>query len=251
MSASGKVMTCDEFKEMIAADPSATTPDGAAHASSCASCAAFRNDMLAFNDRIVRALAIEVPALRMPELPAIGGNEADDNVVSLPQGRRLRMSAPAWLGIAASFALAAIIGVQYVGNERADQALANEILSHIDHEPMALRATNVAVSEDWLASVVNESVGTLDAGVGLITYAQSCIINGRTIPHLVIQGERGPVTLLLMPDEMVHGTVVIDGVGVNGVILPVGKGSIAIVGERDEHLEEIEQRVIDSVEWRI
>ena len=32
---------------------------------------------------------------------------------------------------------------------------------------------------------------------------KSCIINGKTIPHLVIQGKKGPITLLLMPDEMV------------------------------------------------
>ncbi len=87
--------------------------------------------------------------------------------------------------------------------------------------------------------------------VGLVTYAQSCIINGKTIPHLVIQGEKGPITLLLMPEEMIDGAMTLDGKGVNGVIIPMGNGSIAIIGERDEPLDEIEQRIIDSVEWSI
>ena len=44
--------------------------------------------------------------------------------------------------------------------------------------------------------------GTMSNNVGLVSYAQTCIINGRSIPHLVIQGKDGPVTLLLMPEEM-------------------------------------------------
>jgi hypothetical protein len=77
------------------------------------------------------------------------------------------------------------------------------------------------------------------------------VINGRTIPHLVIQGEKGPITLLLMPDEMVDGASTFMGEGVDGIILPVGNGSIAIIGEREENLAEIEQKVMDSVEWSI
>jgi len=45
--------------------------------------------------------------------------------------------------------------------------------------------------------------------------------------------------------------MILDGKGVNGVILPMGNGSIAIIGERDEPLNEIEQQIIDSVEWSI
>jgi uncharacterized protein DUF3379 len=83
----------------------------------------------------------------------------------------------------------------------------------------------------------------------LITYAQSCVINGREVPHLVIQGERGPITILLMPEEKVSGPESVTGESVKGVILPVGNGSIAIFGEREEALERIERKVLDSVTW--
>ena len=84
---------------------------------------------------------------------------------------------------------------------------------------------------------------------GLITFAESCSINGRPVPHLVIQGARGPITILLMPDEAVAEAVTLDGVNIKGVILPVGNGSIAIVGDRDEELENVKQSVLDSVTW--
>ena len=84
-----------------------------------------------------------------------------------------------------------------------------------------------------------------------MTYARSCVINGKTVPHLVVQGESGPVTLLIMPDEKIDSAVSLVEEGVNGVILPVGDGSIAIIGEREERLDEIEEQVIDSVTWTI
>ena len=69
------------------------------------------------------------------------------------------------------------------------------------------------------------------------------------MPHLVIQGERGPVTLLLMPEERVAAPESFTGESIKGVILPVGSGSIALFGAPDEALERIEQRVLDSVTW--
>ena len=244
MSTSEKDMNCEDFKKAIAADPSATF-EGAGHAAGCTDCAAFQADMQALDARIGKALAIDVPKLTMPELPPL----EDDNVVNLPFARRGR--APAWLAIAASFALAAVIVTQYLGEPAVYDSLADEIVAHLDHEPNALKVTDAAVSERRFSRVVNESVGTMDRNVGLITYAQSCVINGKTVPHLVIQGEAGPITLLLMPDEMVDMAQQINGNGINGVILPVGDGSIAIIGERGENLAEVEQRVIDSVEWSI
>ena len=182
----------------------------------------------------------------MPELPEI---EADSNVVNLPYRRR--MTAPAWLAVAASAALIAFLGTRILPDQTNYPSLADEILAHLDHEPRALRVTDTPVSERRLQRVVREEVATFDEDFPLITYAQSCVINGKTIPHLVIQGERGPVTILLMPDEEIEGAVELDGRGVNGVILPVKGGSVAIVGEREEELNQIEDRVVDSVEWEI
>jgi len=251
MNASGKTMNCEDYRAAIAAEPSESFEGGAEHVAACDSCSAYRAEMRALDATIARALAIDVPELKIPDLPALG--REDENVTNLPFRRAAKISMPAWIGIAASFALAAIIGVQFVGNNGSahDQLLAEQVLAHVDHEPWALKVTNVAVSEAQFARVVNPDVGTMDRGIGLVSYAQTCIINGMKIPHLVIQGERGPVTLLLMPNEKVSSAVSLSGESVNGVILPVGDGSIAIIGEREERIQELEQRVVDSVEWSI
>lgn len=233
-------MNCEQYREAIAADPS--FDGGAGHLSECAACQAYRREMLELDRAIGRALAIDVPELAVPELPDI---EAD-NVVAL---HRRRWSRPMLFAMAATVVLAAFVGLRMLGPGPQYPSLSAELLAHLDHEPHALRVTDVPVSDTRLASVVPANLAEMDHGAGLITYAQTCVINGREVPHLVIQGERGPVTLLLMPEEKVAAPEAFTGDGIKGIILPVGNGSIALFGAPDEALGRIEERVLDSVTW--
>jgi hypothetical protein len=191
--------------------------------------------------KIAKALQIDVPELKMPELPEIDSS----GVTALPA----RSMKPVWFAIAATVVLAASISVRMSGVFQSYDSLAEEVLAHIVHEPGALRVTDVAIADDRLARAVPASIATYDRGEALITYAQPCTINGNTVPHLVIQGQYGPVTILLMPDERVEEAITLDGENLKGVILPVGRGSIAIVGGRDEPLELLKKNVVNSVTW--
>lgn len=193
--------------------------------------------------KIAKALQIDVPELRMPELPDID----ETKVTSLPV--RKRFLKPVWFAIAATVILATSISLRNSSMFQSYDSLAEEVLAHLDHEPGALRITDVAVSDEQFARAVPASLATFERGTSLITYARPCIINGNSVPHLVIQGEYGPVTILLMPEEHVSEATPIDGVSVKGVILPVGKGSVAIIGDREEQLEPIQKNVVNSVAW--
>ena len=129
--------------------------------------------------------------------------------------------------------------------------LAEQVIAHLDYEPRALTVTDVAVSDQRLYSVVRPAIATLDRDLGLITYAMSCKINGREVPHLVVQGEKGPVTILLMPHEQIDMPIRLEGQSIEGVILPVGDGSIAIIGERGEPIDQLKTRVTETVKWSI
>ncbi|MDJ0812274.1 MAG: DUF3379 family protein [Woeseiaceae bacterium] len=233
-------MNCEQYRESIAADPS--FDGGAGHLSECEACQAYRREMLELDRLIGKALAIDVPEPDVPELPDI---EAD-NVAALPQRRR---TSTTLLAMAASVLLAAFIGMRMFGPGPEYSSLSEELLAHLDHEPYAMIVTDVPVSDARLASVVPDDVARMDHGAGLITYAQSCNINGNEVPHLVIQGERGPVTLILLPDEKISAPQAIDGDNIKGVVLPVGNGSIALFGSPEEKFERIEKRVLDSVTW--
>ncbi|MDH5455193.1 MAG: DUF3379 domain-containing protein [Gammaproteobacteria bacterium] len=193
--------------------------------------------------KIAKALQIDVPALKMPELPAI---EAD-NVATLPVRKRSRTLL--WYALAASVVLAVSITIRTNDLFRSYDSLPDEVLAHLDHEPWALQVTDEAVSDERLARAIPASLASYERGAELITYAQPCIINGNTVPHLVVQGQYGPVTILLMPEERIAGALPLDGETVKGVIIPFGKGSIAFIGSREEPLESIQEKVINSVTW--
>jgi hypothetical protein len=234
-------MNCDEYRQTLAAEP--TFDGGAAHLGECESCRAYRSEILALDRELERALLLDVPELVMPDLPDVEST----NVV--PLQRRGRARPAGWFAVAATVLIAAVLGIRFVGNDVEYSSLAEEVLAHLDHEPKALRVTDRAVSDRRLYSVVTPDIASMDRSAGLISYAQTCVINGREVPHLVLQGERGAVTILLMPDESVEGATALEGEQVDGVILPVGDGSIAIIGERDERIDEIQQRILKSVTW--
>lgn len=231
-------MTCDKAMEAMAAEPSSA--DVMDHIAECAACRAFHQEMLELDARIAQALAIPVPPLEMPQLDALDTG----NVAVLPTRR---MTAPAWIAVAATIAIVAVFGFRMQAALISQSSLAAEIVAHLEHEPYAFSNTDTAVSDDRLARIVPASVATLDHSAGLITYAQSCIINGETVPHLVLQGEHGPVTILLMQNQRVSRAQKISGKSINGVILPVGSGSIAIIGDDNEDLERIETKMKNSV----
>jgi hypothetical protein len=192
--------------------------------------------------KIARALQIDVPPLVMPELPDI-----DDKVATLPVRRRSK--APIWFAVAATVVLGLSIALRMSPMFEEYETLADEVLAHLDHEPGALRVTDVPVSDRRLQRAVPASMAVFDRDTTLITYANPCIINGKRVPHLVVQGQHGPITILLMPEESVDETTRLDGEAVHGVILPVGDGSIAIIGPRDESLEPIQENVRASLTW--
>jgi hypothetical protein len=241
-------MNCDQYREAITADPSESFDGASLHIAECASCVKYRDEIRLLDDKIAAALAINVPDLKIPVLPPASENS---NVVSLTLSRTGRLSAPAWIGIAASVAIAAVLGVRFLAEAPVYDSLGDEVLAHLDHEPSAFRNVTDPVSERRLDDVVRSDIASMDRNIGLITYAMTCVINGHEVPHLVIQGENGPVTLLLLPEEHLDAAVELSGENINGIILPVGSGSIAIIGAQDENLRKLEKRVVDSVEWRI
>jgi hypothetical protein len=234
-------MNCEEYRQALTADPAWT--GGAGHVAACSECQAFTRKVQALNLDIARALQIDVPTLVMPELPEID----DSKVASLAPRRRSRK--PFWFAIAATVVLATSISLRMSGMFDTYETLGEEVLAHLDHEPAALRVTDEAVSDERLQRALPTTVAVFDRSEALITYASPCVINGHRVPHLVIQGQYGPVTILLMPEEQVAEATTLDGENVHGVILPVGEGAIAIIGNRAEPLDPIRQQVIESVRW--
>lgn len=240
MNADNMIMNCDDYQLAIGADPSFA--GGVEHLARCVACQTYRSEMQSLDLKIRGALELDVPDLDLDEFLHT------NKVVTLASRRRI--ATPAWFALAASVLIALVIGVRFSGSSGSAYAsLADEVLAHVSHETAATRVTNVAVPDDHLHAVVPAEIADMDRSEALITYAKSCPINGNDIPHLVIQGKQGPVTILLMPEENIPAAIELNDERSHGVLLPVGKGSVAIIGSREEKLDEIQKQVLQSVRW--
>jgi hypothetical protein len=168
--------------------------------------------------------------------------------------RRLRPRWAAITAVAATVVLAAgaWLGLRGESPVEALSPLAPDIIAHIRHEPKALVVTARTVPPGELDRVLQRGGASIAAPVGQVSYAKLCPFRGKMVAHFVVQGEHGPVTVMLLPDEDVAEASWIRESGFSGTIVPVeGGGSVAIVGQPEEDLEEIRDRLLEAVTWRL
>jgi hypothetical protein len=253
------MMDCAHFRRSILADPH--DPDALLreHRESCHECNAFSERLLRFESRLERALRVAVPPeaslareVREASLPTEAPLPAD-NVVPLRARSPRAAHRKGWLAMAASVLLAVVVaGGLWLSVP--GPSLAADVVTHMRGEPQAWRRTDVPVQSSKLEDVLRDSHLRLAAGTGIVSYANSCEFRGHQVPHLVVQTEAGPVTVMVLVHERAPKPVQFDEQGYRGVIVPVaGHGSLAVL-TRDsaadlKTIEHIAHRVLDSIIW--
>jgi hypothetical protein len=232
-------MDCNEFREQIGADPAELDAAAAEHERACPACAAYAQRLRSSERLIAAALRFDVASVRAPRAAA-----------TRPVARRGRVWA-----LAAMVAVAAIalwLGRNLVPN-RDPVRLAEIVEQHWYHEPDAWIRTATPVASSVLEAALGADAAIDLARLDVVSYARSCFVNGRWVPHLVVQGEAGPVMVLLLAREPLAQPQPLDlpAERLRGAIVPVGGGSIAILGQDGETLEAVQQAVAEAVEWTI
>lgn len=228
-------MNCLEYRQICGAEPNHRDAAFAEHEAQCSGCRAYANELRELDGRIRKALMIELP----------GQTEAAQEQTMAPARRSWQ---PARLGLAASFLAAVGLGVG-VWLSAPPPALAEAVTGHLSHERHAWQTTDNPVARDVLDAVLKDGDIEVRQNFGLISYARTCNIRGHDVPHLMIQGERGPVMLLIMREEKIDQAIPLRADGYEGLILPVGDGSIAVVGREGEALEPLTEQITQSVDW--
>ena len=238
-------MDCAHFRRSMLADPHDPDAQLREHRESCHDCNLFSERLLRFESRLERALRVALP----PDVPLPA-----DNVVPLRPRSPRSAHRKGWLAMAASVLLAVVVaGGLWLSAP--GPSLAADVVTHMRAEPQAWRRTDVPVQSSKLENVLRDShLRLADAGAGIVSYANSCGFRGRQVPHLVIQTEAGPVTVMVLVHEQVSKPVQFDEQGYRGVIVPVaGHGSLAVLTRGPasdiKTIEHIAHRVLDSIIW--
>ena len=126
--------------------------------------------------------------------------------------------------------------------------LAHDVVTHVQGEPKSW-ASSQQVSADALNELLRKAGVALDANSDKVMYARTCWFRGHAVPHLVVNTSRGPVTVLVLRHENVKTRESFHEAGMTGVITPAPRGSIAVLAQGSENIDEVAERVQESVRW--
>jgi hypothetical protein len=234
-------VNCQHATLLIGADPFASAAELSEHLQTCPSCADFHKEMLALETNIRRAL--DVPP------PAVSGSRVRAQVADIRDAQRAatasrpRVRAAAWRG----WAVAATVVVALVGGLwalRPSDTLAHDLVAHVGGEPNSWYGTQPVDIRSLEAQLRKAGITDSNITSREVIYAQMCFFRGHFVPHLVIHTSKGPVTVIMLPDEHVKGRETFNEGGYSGVIVPAQQGSLAVLTRGGSNVEgEIAQQV--------
>lgn len=242
-------MNCLEFRRQVATEPARHSATLDVHASGCRACAEFAAETRKMDALMLRALTVPLPA--SVQNYSVADDKSPTVFGQSPAGARWpgRESA-GWLAVAASVLIAALLSVG-LWRGAAPETLGGELVAHVRHEPMSLLPVAEPVAADEVELVLRRTGARVSASLGTVTYLETCPFRNRQVAHIVIEGSTGPVTLLLLPHVSVEEETKFEEGGLKGTIVPVGNGSVAVIGSETEPLEAVGKLVSSAVAWRI
>jgi len=232
-------MNCLEFRRRFEAEPAAQDPELTRHRRECALCSAYVAKSAHFERKLGEAMRVEVPEGLISRIRL--------RQAFCAEHRRLRWRR---LGLALAATLVLTMGVVVTGLREAPSAgLDRAVLELIAQAQFSFQPRD-PVALERIRSVLQPLGVDLTDEIGTVTFASPCVVRGRLAGHLVVQGEKAPITVLLMPRERVRERAPLTDDNMNGYLLPADEGAIAIIGAPGERLEAIEQRVRAAVRWQ-
>ena len=222
-------MNCEQFRTIVGAEPNSTDPEVLAHVEQCPECARYRQEMQAMDQLIYRALAIDVAE------PKTSTKFVRDQ--------------PRFWRMAASLLITAfLVAATSLWLLSPRDSFATEVIEHVQYESGSLIRTDATVDPARVEKILAASNLRLKPGAAHVSYAMGCEFRGHYIPHLVVQSEQGPVTVLVMPKAEGQQREAIDEQGFQGVILPAPRGVIVVLGQ-DVPVDAVASTVLGALEY--
>lgn len=232
-------MNCLEFRRTHASGPGSPTQEHLGHAAECESCHAYLLRANGFEMRLEDAMHVDLPQNLSSRI--LLKQSFEKPASSLVWRRRLYALAASVL-----LALGLIGAMSYIRN--LPPPLEREVVHLINQATHTLQDRGPVNTAELVAQL--RPVGfEVDGQIPDLTFAGRCYVRGKLSGHLVMKGNLAPVTVLLMSNETVTRRVSFASGAWQGVIVPSGRGAMAVVGVPGEALEGFEDRIRAAVRW--
>ena len=231
MSAPGP--DCRHARLHIGAEPQSLPPDVVVHVEGCASCRQFRDEMRMLDGQLRSALELPLNRFRQPAA-------AVAPVAAPSRAPRRRFA------LAASVALAVVVSGS-LWLLRPQTALASEVMSHVREEMYGFDGRE-PVAPDTIAATL-KAAGVQFESDRPVVYAMLCSFRGHDVAHFVVQTASGPLTVLLLPHEPVGSRREFHEEGLQGVLLPSGDGSVAVLSRDTAIPADLAADIVSGARW--
>ncbi len=210
------------------------------HKNECAACTDFAEHMRKVNKTLVEALRVDVPE-NLASRIILRQSLQKSEVPSKYKPRRYAIAASLLLTLGLAGGLYTIISTA---------PFHRAVMAHLDGE-WDLLVQRQDVSDQKLMSMLDTVGGELKGDIGKIKHASLCDFSEYGGAHLVLEGRKGPVVVLLLPKKDIAGPNVMSGNRSEGILVSTNNGSMAIVGDKDEALHDVERQVRAALVWRL
>ncbi|MFK7889002.1 MAG: DUF3379 family protein [Gammaproteobacteria bacterium] len=231
-------MNCEDFRQQLIRNPDDMSDAMASHMESCEPCQATATQCLEMDNVLREAMAVDVPA-----------NLGQTVMMQKILQRKRRSSMPMFAMAATVMLGIGLAAGVFLG--RSTSELPNHLVAHIEHEMGLLEPSTDVVSFERVSNVLSLVDMELRGDVGRVRHVGLCEFEGQKVPHLVVHTQNGPVTVMILPEQTVKRVQSFDNGEFSGVIVPNGRGAIAIIGGESQDLEPVRQKFEQAVEYSI
>ena len=228
-----------EFRRRAYAEPNNDDTDFVSKKNESPENRRFVEELQAFDQRLHDTLHVEPPeglAERIKLNQALGAHRYNR--------ARYRML----LSLAASIVLVIGMTLGFVQFMPRDD-LSGKLLTHVYDELHHLQ-DDFDYSLDNTNQVLAAQGIQLSKAVGRVRYVGKCEIDRQEGVHMVLQGRHGPVTVMMMPGRNIDEPMTVLDQRFHGSIEPLSSGSVAIIAEKNESIDELRQNLKDSLQWQ-
>lgn len=240
-------MNCLEFRRACLTEPAGRSGALLAHRNECPDCARFAEEVDVLDDKLLEAMRVPVPDDLQTRIRL-------RQVIGEEQSRRF--ARPWQFALAASIflsvALSGLFAYQFYSTNRYIDQLRVAVIEHVKEEPQFL-AVEEEASGRRFGQVLAAFGGELVQDVASVRVAEVCALRNKNQPiaHTVVNGKMGPVTILYVQGDPVRKTMPIEDDQFRGMLVPAGQGNLAVIGEPDEPLQPLVDKLQQGIVWRI
>ncbi len=229
-----------EFRRQILSDPKARNEDLLKSIANSEANAKFADDMLNLDNQIANAMNVDVPD-DLADRILFSQSHSSNNVVR-PNFTKRAMA----MAASVAFIIGLSVGQFNWGNlvvSSAQASLEAEAMKHVVAEKPFVNAIDEEVDSSQINTKLKPFAYKFTEDFPYhVYYLNHCGFGNSNAMHMVFEGEKGKVTLFITNLESQESNIFYQD-NMAGSITPIDNSSLIIVGDKDENVGEIAQKL--------